>query len=64
MKLSVVIPAHNEEGSIAGTVEPLIQVLSEHGIEHEVLVVDDGSQDRTAEVVQGAVPVRFDQAGL
>lgn len=52
MKLSVVIPAHNEEGSIAGTVEPLIRALSEHGIEHEVLVVDDASRDRTAEVIQ------------
>jgi dolichol-phosphate mannosyltransferase len=52
MKLSIVIPAHNEEGSIAGTVEPLIQELSSEDIEHEVLVVNDGSTDRTEAVLE------------
>ena len=41
MKLSIIIPAHNEEGSIAGTVEPLIQELSSEDIKHEVLVVTE-----------------------
>ncbi len=53
MKLSIVIPAHNEEGSIAGTVEPLIRELSSEGIEHEVLVVNDSSTDRTEAVLEG-----------
>ena len=52
MKLSIVIPAHNEEGSIAGTVEPLIRELSSEGIEHEVLVVNDGSTDWTEAVLE------------
>ena len=52
MKLSVVIPAHNEEGSIAETVESLIQTLSIEEIDHEVLVVNDGSTDRTETILQ------------
>ncbi len=52
MRLSVVIPAHNEEGSIAGTVEPLIRRLSSEDIEHEILVVNDGSTDRTGAVLE------------
>jgi dolichol-phosphate mannosyltransferase len=53
MKLSVVIPALNEEGSIARTVESLSVVLQRERIDHEILVVDDGSADHTAEIVRG-----------
>ncbi|HEV3480420.1 MAG TPA: glycosyltransferase family 2 protein [Gaiellaceae bacterium] len=52
LKLSVVIPAHNEEGSIAGTMEGVGRALEEAGIEHEILVVDDSSTDRTRALVQ------------
>ena len=51
MKLSVVIPAQNEEGSIAQTVDGIVAVLEREGIDYEVLVVDDGSSDSTAAVV-------------
>ena len=51
MKLSVVIPAHNEEKSIAATVTGVTARLREEAIDHEVVVVDDSSHDRTAEVV-------------
>jgi dolichol-phosphate mannosyltransferase len=45
--LSVVIPAHNEEGCIASTVEHLHLELRLHRIPHEIVVVDDGSTDGT-----------------
>lgn len=51
MKLSVVIPAHNEEGSVAATVEGVVAKLRQEAIEYEVLVVDDNSSDRTKEIV-------------
>ena len=51
MKLSVVIPAHNEEGSIATTVEAFAGRLRSEGIEYEVVVVDDSSTDATAQVL-------------
>jgi dolichol-phosphate mannosyltransferase len=51
MKLSVVIPAHNEEGSVAETVESIVSALSAERIDHEVIVVDDSSTDGTAAAV-------------
>jgi dolichol-phosphate mannosyltransferase len=51
VKLSVVIPARNEEGSVAETVLTVTARLREEGLAHEVIVVDDGSTDRTAEIV-------------
>jgi dolichol-phosphate mannosyltransferase len=51
MKISVVIPAHNEEGSVAPTVEGIVERLEREAIEYDVLVVDDASKDRTKEIV-------------
>lgn len=52
MKLSVVIPARNEEGAVARTIEGVRRALDGAGIEHEVVVVDDASTDGTADVVK------------
>jgi len=46
-KLSIVIPARDEEGCIASTVEHLHLELRLHSIPHEIVVVDDGSKDST-----------------
>jgi dolichol-phosphate mannosyltransferase len=51
MRLSVVIPAHNEAESIADTVSSTVAELEEAEIEHEVLVIDDASGDGTGEIV-------------
>jgi dolichol-phosphate mannosyltransferase len=51
VKLSVVIPAHNEVGSIGATVESTARELERAGIEHEILVVDDASGDGTSAIV-------------
>jgi dolichol-phosphate mannosyltransferase len=51
VKLSVVIPAYNEEGSIAEMVRSVTTRLGAEGVEYEVIVVDDGSTDQTAPIV-------------
>jgi dolichol-phosphate mannosyltransferase len=50
--LSVVIPARNEEGCIAATVEHLHLELRLQKIPHEIVVVDDGSTDSTWSVLE------------
>lgn len=47
MKLSVIIPAHNEEGSIVETVSALYSTLRKENIDHEILVINDNSTDNT-----------------
>jgi len=53
--LSIVIPARDEAGCIAATVEHLHLELRLHGIAHEIVVVDDGSTDSTWTVLQDLV---------
>jgi glycosyltransferase involved in cell wall biosynthesis len=47
--VSVVMPAFNEEQGVAQTIIPLLAVLEGLDREYELIVVDDGSEDRTAE---------------
>jgi dolichol-phosphate mannosyltransferase len=50
--LSVVIPARDEEESLPPTIAGLTAHLEREGVPHEIVVVDDGSRDRTWEVLQ------------
>jgi dolichol-phosphate mannosyltransferase len=54
--LSIVIPARDEEGCIASTVEHLHVELALRGVPHEIIVVDDGSSDRTWEILSTLQP--------
>ena len=49
---SIVIPAYNERDRIVATLERIVAYSSKHRWEAEVLVVDDGSRDETAEIVR------------
>ncbi len=52
MKLSIVIPAYNEEQSISETIEQIELAFEKVKIDHEIFVVDDNSKDNTANVLK------------
>jgi dolichol-phosphate mannosyltransferase len=59
MKLSIVLPAYNEAGSLGETLNTLYAKLQSEKIEHEILVVNDNSKDNTLELlttIQKSIP--------
>ena len=50
--ISIVIPAYNEEAAIGEDLDSILEVMDASGYEYEVIVVDDGSGDGTAQVVR------------
>jgi glycosyltransferase involved in cell wall biosynthesis len=58
-ELSVVLPAFNEEPNVERVVHDCVAYLEASGLDYELIVVNDGSRDRTGEILnrlQGEVP--------
>jgi glycosyltransferase involved in cell wall biosynthesis len=51
MKVSIIIPAYNEEATIEELVSKVRNVVLPQGLSREIVVVNDGSKDRTADVL-------------
>ena len=49
--LSIIIPSYNEEGNVAKCASVVSKLLSENGIDYELVFVNDGSKDRTWEII-------------
>jgi len=56
MHLSVVIPAYNEEKRLPKTLAEVNRYLRQQKYDYEILVVNDGSKDRTVEVAKSLIP--------
>jgi glycosyltransferase involved in cell wall biosynthesis len=54
MNVSIVIPAFNEEQGVGSVIAELREVVSKNGITAEIIVIDDGSTDRTAAAAAAA----------
>lgn len=52
MKLSIVMPAYNEEDSLAETIDAIEEAFSKVNIDHEILIVNDNSKDGTLQVLE------------
>jgi len=52
MDLSIVIPAYNEGAKIARDVKAAAEFLQDNNLQGEIIVVDDGSTDRTSEIAR------------
>jgi glycosyltransferase involved in cell wall biosynthesis len=50
--ISLFFPAYNEAENVGGTIEKALAVLEPLGCKYEIIIVDDGSRDATAEIVQ------------
>ena len=50
--VSIVVPAYNEEGAISDTIKEVKSVMDASIYSYELIVVDDGSEDRTAEIAR------------
>lgn len=57
-EISVMVPLYNEEGNVVALLDRIESVLSGFGRSYEVVLVDDGSTDRTAALVKKAVAKR------
>jgi len=55
--LSIIIPLYNEESAIESVLLELLQLTSDLGKPNEIIVVDDGSTDHTAAIVQNIAEV-------
>ena len=49
--LSIIIPSYNEEGNVAKCASVVSKLLSENGIDYELVFVNDGSKDRTWDII-------------
>ena len=58
-KISIVIPVYNEEESIAKLHQEVVAVCRASQFEFEIIIVDDGSTDKTAEIVKTLTPVKL-----
>ncbi len=52
MKLSVIIPARNEEGNLETTIKEINNILLKNNIRHEIIVINDHSTDSTLKILK------------
>ncbi len=62
--VSVFLPCHNEEGNIERVAAGLETELPRIGERYEIIVVDDGSRDRTGEIAERAVATTEKEQGF
>lgn len=55
MKLSIIIPVYNEEQTIGQVVDQVLAVTLDPAVTKEIIIVDDGSTDRTAGILQSYI---------
>jgi len=58
MKVSVVVPVYNEEGNLPELIQRLTAVMDALGRSYELVFVDDGSRDRSLEILEAAARER------
>lgn len=57
--LSIVVPVYNEENNVAWLHSEVVQVCSELGYPFEIIIVDDGSTDKTNEIARSLSQIKY-----
>ena len=52
MDISIIVPLFNEDESLPHLAEWIDRVMNEHGFDYEVIMVDDGSKDKSWQVIE------------
>ncbi|MGK7913014.1 MAG: glycosyltransferase family 2 protein [Synechococcus sp.] len=63
LAFSLVIPVYNEEEGVSQTLDDLHRVLGQSNYQYEVIAVDDGSSDRTADILAHRTDIRLIRHG-
>ena len=50
-EVSILIPIYNEERSISGTINTIVELMNKTNIEFEIIAINDGSKDNSLEVL-------------
>src|SRR4030042_787834 len=58
-KLSIVIPVFNEEGNISLLHKEIKEICEKNNYQYEIIIVDDGSRDKTPEISKKLTPVKY-----
>jgi glycosyltransferase involved in cell wall biosynthesis len=56
-KVSIIVPLYNEEGNVKALHEEIKTVCEENHYLYEIIFIDDGSTDKTAEIAKQLVPL-------
>lgn len=56
--VSIIIPAYKEEERLAASLQKINEYFSSHNYNYEIIVVDDGSKDKTSEIAQSFPKVK------
>lgn len=59
--LTIIIPVYNEEKSIGGDIDTIIKTMDKTNYKYEIIVVDDGSTDKTSQIVKAKKRVELVQ---
>jgi len=58
-KISIVIPVFNEQDSIENTIQEIDELLEISDLDFNIIVINDGSTDRTSEILEGITNPSF-----
>src|SRR3989338_7572892 len=53
-KILITIPAYNEAKNIGNVIEKIKEVMSKQNYDYEIVIIDDGSMDKTAEIARNS----------